>query len=139
MPNLIKRIKSKIKKIFSSNGFDGSRKYWEKRYEKGGTSGSGSYGHLADFKAEILNNFVQSNNVRSVIEFGCGDGNQLKLSNYPSYIGFDISDASINRCMTIFSGDRSKRFKLADKYENETAELALSLDVIFHLTEDNVY
>lgn len=139
MPNLIKKIKSKIRKIFSLNSFEGSRKYWKKRYEKGGTSGPGSYGHLAEFKAEILNNFVQLHHVRSVIEFGCGDGNQLKLSNYPSYIGFDISEESIKKCSDFFSNDISKRFTFMGKYANETAELTLSLDVIFHLTENNVY
>ena len=139
MPNLIKKIKSKIRKIFLLNGFQGSRKYWKNRYEKGGTSGPGSYGHLAQFKAEILNNFVQLHNVRSIIEFGCGDGNQLKLSSYPSYIGFDISEESIKLCSAFFSNDISKRFRLMDKYANETAELTLSLDVIFHLTEDEIY
>ena len=135
----IKKIKSKIRKIFSLNGFKGSEKYWKDRYKKGGTSGSGSYGYLAEFKAEFLNNFVRDYNVQSVIEFGCGDGNQLSLARYPSYIGFDISPESIKRCSDLFMNDKSKKFRLADKYANETAELTLSLDVIFHLTEDHVY
>src|SRR5688572_3657485 len=139
MPNLVIKIKSKIRKIFSLNGFEGSEKYWKKRYQKGGTSGPGSYGHLAEFKAEILNNFVQQHHVKSVIEFGCGDGNQLKLSKYPSYIGFDISEESIKKCSSFFSDDISKKFTIMDKYANEIAELTLSLDVIFHLTEDKLY
>ena len=29
------------------------------RYKKGGNSGAGSYNHLAEFKAEVLNQFVK--------------------------------------------------------------------------------
>ncbi|GAJ08100.1 unnamed protein product, partial [marine sediment metagenome] len=57
--------------------FSGSREYWESRYAGGGTSGAGSYGKPAEFKAQVLNSFVKDNGISSVIEFGCGDGNQL--------------------------------------------------------------
>ena len=135
----IKKIKSKIRKIFSLNKFKGSEKYWKDRYKRGGTSGSGSYGHLAELKAELLNNFVKQNQVRSVIEFGCGDGNQLKLSKYPNYLGLDISKESIRNCIDFFSNDATKKFMRLDKYTNQSADLSLSLDVIFHLTEDTVF
>ena len=35
-----------------------SRKYWNNRYAKGGTSGEGSYNHLAQFKGDVINNFI---------------------------------------------------------------------------------
>jgi hypothetical protein len=41
--------------------FQGSESYWKTRYEAGGNSGDGSYNHLAEFKAEILNAFVSEN------------------------------------------------------------------------------
>jgi SAM-dependent methyltransferase len=116
-----------------------SEKYWIDRYAAGRNSGSGSYNHLAEFKAEILNNFVDTQQVRSVIEYGCGDGNQLKLANYPQYIGFDVSPGAIALCQQIFAGDPSKGFKLAKDYDNERAELTLSLDVLYHLIEDSVF
>ncbi len=53
-------------------GMTGSVDYWERNYATGGTSGEGSYGPLADFKARILNSFVAEHDVRSVIELGCG-------------------------------------------------------------------
>lgn len=40
---------------------------------RGNNSGAGSYGRLADFKAEIINQFVTENDVREVVEWGCGD------------------------------------------------------------------
>ena len=39
--------------------WENSSKYWERRYEQGDNSGSGSYNHLARFKADILNKFVE--------------------------------------------------------------------------------
>jgi SAM-dependent methyltransferase len=116
-----------------------SSDYWEKRYIDGGNSGAWSYGSLAEFKAEILNNFVNENNIQSVIEFGCGDGNQLLFLNYPKYTGYDVSKTAVALCRNKFMGDNSKQFYLLNEYHNEKAELAISLDVIFHLIEDKVF
>jgi len=119
--------------------FRGSKQYWIERYKSGGNSGAGSYGKLAEFKAEVLNDFVRGNAIETIIEYGCGDGNQLKLSSYPFYIGFDVSLAAISRCQDIFCEDKTKTFKLMDEYRGETAQLTLSLDVIYHLIEDDVF
>jgi len=119
--------------------FSGSENYWKQRYKSGGTSGAGSYFKFAKFKAEVLNGFVRDKQIGTIIDYGCGDGNQLKLSKYPSYIGFDVSPESISQCENIFSNDETKTFKLMDEYANETAELTLSLDVIYHLIEDDVF
>lgn len=119
--------------------FLGSERYWEERYVSGGDSGPGSYGKFALFKAEILNGFVAEHQVRSVIEFGCGDGNQLELATYPVYLGVDVSETAIARCRERFRADPTKTFLLAQDYDGRRAELALSLDVIFHLVEDRVF
>ncbi|MBL8175183.1 MAG: class I SAM-dependent methyltransferase [Bryobacterales bacterium] len=116
-----------------------SAAYWESRYAAGGNSGTGSYSLLAEFKAGILNGFVKTQSIRSVIEFGCGDGNQLTLAEYPAYSGYDVSATTIGNCRRRFAGDTTKRFALVQDYAGETAELALSLDVIYHLLEDDVY
>jgi predicted TPR repeat methyltransferase len=121
------------------NNFQGSEKYWKQRYVQGGNSGVGSYGKFANFKAEVLNKFINEHEIKSVIEFGCGDGNQLKLANYPSYVGFDISKTAIKLCKETFHADKSKTFKLIDEYQGERADLVLSLDVLFHLIEDEVF
>jgi O-antigen/teichoic acid export membrane protein len=119
--------------------FTGSGNYWESRYATDGDSGVGSYGKFAAFKAEILNAFVAQHGVSSVIEFGCGDGNQLKLARYPRYTGFDVSRTAVERCSRLFAGDASKSFALTSSYRDEQADLVLSLDVIFHLVEDDVF
>jgi Methyltransferase domain len=119
--------------------FPGSAEYWENRYSAGGHSGVGSYGSFAEFKADVLNEFVSTNQIGTVIEFGCGDGNQLRLAKYPKYIGFDVSSTALSKCRQLFESDPTKSFCLVSDYSAEIADLVLSLDVIYHLVEDSVF
>jgi SAM-dependent methyltransferase len=134
-------VSLKLKQIL----FPGSKEFWETRYSLGGNSGQGSYGKFADFKANALNEFVRGKAILSVIEFGCGDGNQLSLSKYPKYIGLDVSPTAISLCREKFNQDKSKSFFLynpscfVDRQNVFLADLCLSLDVIYHLVEDDVY
>jgi FkbM family methyltransferase len=125
--------------------FAGSARYWDQRYAQGGTSGGGSYGAAAIAKAEFLSDFVHDRKVGSVIEFGCGDGHQLSLARYPRYIGLDVSCTAIKMCKRQFPGDLSKSFFLydgacfVDHAGLFRADMAISLDVIYHLVEDRVF
>ena len=125
--------KTKIK------SFPGSGEYWKLRYSTGGNSGVGSYGKFAEFKAEVLNTFVATHDTKSIIEFGCGDGNQLRFVTFPNYLGFDISDTVVSHCRKLFAADKTKSFRLMREYAGEKADLVLSLDVIYHLVEDEVF
>lgn len=122
--------------------WQGSDKYWNERYKKGGNSGSGSYNRLAEFKAEIINKFVKDYNIYSVIEWGCGDGNQLSMANYTEYLGYDVSEKAIDICRKRFMEDKTKKFiwcggkSFTSRFK---ADLTLSLDVIYHLVEDEVF
>jgi len=125
-----------------TDSFPGSVVYWQRRYIKGGNSGAGSYGNLAKFKASIINKFVKNNNIYSVIEWGCGDGNQLSLAKYNSYVGVDVSREVIKLCEKKFKNDRSKKFYVNDEVSilpEDKYDLSLSLDVIFHLIEDDMF
>jgi SAM-dependent methyltransferase len=122
-----------------------SADFWEQNYSQGETSGTGSYGLLAEGKSQFLNELVRQREVSSVIEFGCGDGNQLSLADYPGYIGLDVSKTAIGLCQNRFADDPSKSFFLydgtcfTDRAGVFSADLALSLDVVYHLTEDAVF
>jgi hypothetical protein len=99
----------------------------------------------AEYKAGVLNQFVRENDVRSVIEWGCGDGNQLTLAEYPQYIGLDVSATAVDRCVSRLAGDGTKSFfaydtaRFVDNAGLFRADLALSLDVIYHLVEDTMF
>jgi len=141
----MKAVLFRIASLFREKNFPGSAPYWEARYGAGGTSGDGSYGRLAAFKAEIINEFVSRHNIASVIEFGCGDGSQLSLMHYPKYVGLDVSGEAVRMCASRFAKDQSKSFLLYagdafyDRSRILTADAALSLDVIYHLVEDEVF
>ncbi len=129
-------IYCKIKKI---PRLSSSSTYWEERYKYGYNSGLGSYGELANFKADIINDFTNKNKIDSVIEFGCGDGNQLKYYKFKKYTGFDVSKTVVSMCKHQFSSDNSKQFYHLSEFDKQSADLAMSIDVIFHLLEDNVF
>tara|TARA_B100000579_G_scaffold397179_1_gene376544 strand:+ start:2146 stop:2895 length:750 start_codon:yes stop_codon:yes gene_type:complete len=124
--------------FFRPKYFENSYQYWNERYKDGGTSGDGSFGKLSKFKADIINSFILNNNPDCVVEFGCGDGNQLTLANYPSYIGLDISEEAIKICSELFKDDTSKKFILEKDYK-ENHDISISLDVIYHIIEDSIY
>lgn len=134
-----------IKRNQQKKKFKGSAEYWEERYQAEGNSGSGSYDHLANFKAEILNDFVAKNKINKVLEFGCGDGNQLTIAKYPNYIGLDVSPTAIQLCAKKFPNDKTKSFLLynsmafVDNHSIIKAELTMSLDVLYHLVELPVF
>lgn len=125
--------------------FKGSEQYWEGRYQQKGNSGSGSYDHLAEFKSDVLNAFVKEKNVKSIIEFGSGDGNQLKTAIYPAYIGLDVSPTAVKICDNLFKTDKTKSFYVynslafCDNARLFQADLTLSLDVLYHLVEKEIF
>jgi hypothetical protein len=118
-----------------------SKEYWEKRYLNKNNSGAGSYGCLAEFKSEIINDFLDKNNIVEFIDYGVGDGNQLKLINTKNrkYTGIDISPTIIEKCKYIFKNDSTKLFICNNEIKNTKAELVLSCDVLYHLVEDEIY
>ncbi len=139
LARLARRLAEYLRPLGSSAG------YWDRRYRAGGTSGAGSYGDNAAIKAAVVNEVVRKRGVDSVIEFGCGDGNQLTLLDLPRYVGLDVAPAAIELCSARFAHDLSKSFfrydpnHFIDRAGVLQADLALSQEVIFHLVEDDVY
>lgn len=120
-----------------------SKKYWENRYRSGGNSGAGSYNEKAEYKAKILNHIIKDYNISNIVEFGCGDGNNLGYYNIENYTGFDISETAIKICISKYKKDNSKSFIWYNptffKSGGLKAELTISFEVIFHLIEDEVF
>lgn len=119
--------------------FTTSGDYWEQRYAQEGSSGAGSRGPLAEFKRDVLNGILAKYGIESAIEFGCGDGHQLGMIDYPKYQGFDVSASVVDRCREQYQSDSTKSFGVIGDHSDHTADLGLSLDVIYHLVEDNVF
>ena len=85
---------------------------------------------------------MHNNSIELVIEWGMGDGNQLSLAKYREYIGFDVSITAVNLCKKKFINYLTKNFIWSGKKgfkNNIKGDLAMSLDVIYHLIEDDVF
>ena len=118
-----------------------SRDYWEDRYSNGGNSGSGSYGRLAEFKAKIINEFCRDYSIKKIVEWGCGDGNNCAMYDVEEYVGYDVSKTAIDICKKRFP-DSGKQFVWYDGEIVKTpieGRLTLSLDVLYHLIEPQIY
>lgn len=145
MPGRLSRLLHRAPAAPPPEPFPGSPAYWEQRYAAGETSGVGSYGVLARFKADTLNAFVAQHGLTTVTELGCGDGNQLSLAEYPAYRGLDVAASAVDLCAARFAGDASKSFyrydprRFHDRAGLFRSDLALSLDVVFHLVEDELF
>ena len=117
-----------------------SKEYWETRYKSGGNSGVGSYTKFAEFKASFVNLLIKKYNIESIIEFGVGDGNQLSKLEVNKYVGLDVSETAIASCTDLFENDSSKKFYMANRAMSlEKADMSLSMDVIYHLVEDEIF
>ena len=79
--------------------------------------------------------------IKSIIDFGFGDGNQIKDIKIDSYIGFDISKTIVEKCRNKYKEDKKQFYLyegelLSDEYKRE---LGLSLDVLYHVLEEDMY
>lgn len=122
--------------------FTSSADYWQRRYSSGGNSGEGSYGKLARYKANFINQLATDLQISSVLELGCGDGNQASLLSLKHYTGVDISEKCIAACKNKFSTREWQFYIARDFFEQQPPpayDLTMSLDVIYHLVEDDVY
>jgi hypothetical protein len=142
----VQKLKTAIKLAAAKAGlnlnrkFD-SRSYWIERYKSGGTSGAGSYGRLAQYKGDLINALVRELDVKSVVEFGCGDGSQASFFDFPSYTGLDVSRQVVEDCRDRFHDRSGWEFKVIEDtlLQDQEYEMSMSLDVIYHLTEDHVF
>jgi SAM-dependent methyltransferase len=114
--------------------------YWESRYARGGNSGAGSYGSCLDNKKALISGLLEERGIHSVVDLGCGDGTVIDIfRDLGSYIGYDVSRTAIDRLVARgYPGHY--QFRMADGAPPEHApDLAMSLDVVFHLVEDAVF
>jgi 2-polyprenyl-3-methyl-5-hydroxy-6-metoxy-1,4-benzoquinol methylase len=118
--------------------------WWETWYRQGGTSGSGSRGVLAQFKADVINDFIREKKIKSAIEFGCGDGYNLGKINYETYVGLDVSLKAIELCKNMFKGDGKKNFFFYEPHSFSrnaygNFDVVVCLDVLYHVISEKEF
>lgn len=130
---------TELRRRQAGRSFRGSAHYWERRYATGGSSGPGSAGELAAFKADQVNRLVREHDIQTVLDVGSGDGQQLALLDVPTYVGVDVSATAVEACRRMYGETPNRRFMLASDGPLPKAELALSMQVTLHLIEDPVF
>lgn len=74
------------------------KNYWDSWYSSSTNSGPGSQGKLQEFKINYLNKLFKQFEIKTVLDFGCGDGSLALGLHCRSYFGIDIAAKAIELC-----------------------------------------
>ena len=116
-----------------------AKNWWDSRYASGGHSGAGSYDANYSFKRDYINAVIRRFKIQSIIDFGCGDGSQIKQIDVAAYQGIDISSSVVNRCRKLYEHNSNFSFDVYDEFTMGKYDLAMSLDVLYHVVEPDQY
>ncbi|MCH7231753.1 methyltransferase domain-containing protein [Glycomyces sp. L485] len=117
-------------------------RYWDRRYRDGRDSGEGSRGDEGSYKARFVSDLIKEREIDSLIDWGCGDGQVLAKVDLhgASYTGVDVSETIVERMRERFSERPNYSFDLPSGVDlSDRRDLALSMDVLFHLPSDVDY
>ena len=116
------------------------RAYWDCRYRGGGNSGAGSYGAHAEYKSSVIQGLIDTHGTESLVDFGCGDGNQISSIRVARYVGLDISKEAVKLCRERFTGDDSRSFDLyrpGQSVDGAPYDMAMSLEVLMRVIDES--
>ena len=123
-----------------------SEEYWKQRYSEyssrlfKGASGNGRLPFRVNYKSKVLNEIIVKYKISSIIDFGCGDGILASKLHIDRYDGLEIDESLVDELSRQFQSKPNYNFSTKIKSTwPERHDLALSVDVIFHLLEDDVY
>jgi len=106
----------------------------------GAGSGTGSLVETTVAYRQFLHNFIRTNQIRSVVDIGCGDWQFSKLIDWSgiSYTGIDVSDVVLANTQT-FARD-GVNFLHADARTDPLpkADLLIMKDVMQHWSNDDI-
>lgn len=115
------------------------KQHWDQRYSTGGNSGNGSYGNSAIGKGKYISDVIKKFKIKTINDLGHGDGNQLKYFEGDfKYYGYDVS-SYINSKLANEYKDNPKYTFLDSVGKMNKGDLALSLDVIYHIIQEDEY
>ena len=117
-----------------------TNKKWQDNY--GTESGPGSSIECSKPYLDFLQEFCQVNNIKSILDLGCGDFNLMKHFNFTGiyYLGIDIVDHIIiqNQQLHGTSNIKFKSESVIDYLNDTHVDLILCKDVLQHLSQTNI-
>ena len=118
-----------------------NKNFWNDRYrtnmDKG--SGPGSRGEQLELKNKIIQDLINKEGIRSVLDIGCGDIEILNGIEIPKYTGIDISEIVTARNRELRPQWEFLCVDVGSTYEPEPADLVLCLDVLIHQKRRTAY
>lgn len=114
--------------------------FFDPNYAVGGTSGEGSTVDVTTTYRHILEEFIRLNNVRTVLDVGCGDwrfSRRIPWDDYGiSYLGLDVSPFIIAQNTKAY-GHEKRRFEVirnpSDILGYGSFDLIISKDALQHM------
>ncbi len=109
--------------------------------EWGKGSGEGSYVEHTKPYVRFLERFIRTNDVRSVVDMGCGDWQFSQTVNWQGarYQGFDIVESVVRENQSRFSSGTIEFFLYeGDPTALPEADLLIAKDVLQHWSQDRV-
>jgi 2-polyprenyl-3-methyl-5-hydroxy-6-metoxy-1,4-benzoquinol methylase len=115
---------------------------WGKDQNGNGTSGSGLTVESAMEYIVFLNKFIRTNNIKTIVDIGCGDWGVMKYIDLTEvdYLGLDVVPFVIQNNKTKYSSSHVN-FALADCIHDllPKADLLLCKDVLNHIPNKEVF
>jgi SAM-dependent methyltransferase len=89
---------------------------------------------------KFLKMFIERNNIRSVVDFGCGDWQFSRFVGWESvsYTGFDIVESIVERNQSLFARDNVSFRVFRSDIELPNADLLICKDVFQHLSNKSI-
>ena len=120
------------------------KKYWNTRYRTQGNSGVGSYGEEVKWKVNLVTQYAQDLNIKTLLDIGCGDfnfgRNLINRHQFVNYEAIDIADHIITRHQQTKLAEQIN-FKVCDfsnlpspQLTHLKSEMSICMDVVFHLS-----
>jgi SAM-dependent methyltransferase len=103
-------------------------------------SGSGSAPeNTASYRA-FLQDFIADNDIRTVVDLGCGDWQSSKLLDCSQvhYIGYDVVADLVARNRVLYSAPHIQFECMSDEAEVPSADLLIIKDVLQHLPNSEI-
>ncbi len=104
-------------------------------------SGNGSHPASTSNYRIFLERFIGSNQIRSVLDVGCGDWQSSRFINFGTarYLGFDVVKKLVEHNQTSFSSDAVEFAVMPDDPRRlPPADLIIIKDVLQHLPDDQI-
>ena len=127
-----------------NNTFDNiyKNKSWGEGSIEGGSSGSGSSPEVNKAYLSFLSSFIKENNIKSIVDVGCGDWQIMSLLNTDNihYKGYDVSKKIIDYNNKIHKKNNIEFYveDLDKKSNYERGDLLICKDVLQHLSYSKI-